>query len=275
MKNTTATFLAAWCCSVAATAALARAGEPCFKIVVHRSNPTAELASSKTSRMFLKRITKWPDGTRIVPVDLKPQSPIRKQFSRTIHGKSVTAIKSYWQRMIFSGRDVPPQELAGDREVLDFVRHEPGAIGYVDCTHTGAPGVTTFDAGLRNDDPIFHAGVRGGHLWLGDGDSEEVLAAAIPTAIDLPRTETSRTVSSWGELRILHTGSCGTGGRWVFLHSRLDREVAIEIRHRITDGDTLRFRDARTHKLPAGGLHYLGCSKDGSFEHAFILGDLR
>ena len=43
----------------------------------------------------------------------------------------MTAVKSFWQRMIFSGRGVPPVEKDTDEEVLSYVGANAGAIGYL------------------------------------------------------------------------------------------------------------------------------------------------
>jgi len=56
---------------------------------------------------------------------------VRRRFSEQVLNRSVTAVRSYWQQIIFSGRDVPPPELGGDAEVLEFVKKHVGAIGYV------------------------------------------------------------------------------------------------------------------------------------------------
>ena len=73
--------------------------------------------------MFLKKTRTWSESDLPVElVDQREKSPVRAAFTRAIHdGKKVSAIKSYWNRRIFSGRDVPPLELASDQEVLDFV----------------------------------------------------------------------------------------------------------------------------------------------------------
>ncbi len=103
-----------------------------FQVVIHAENPTVELPASTVSRMFLKKLKRWPHGVRVVPIDLQAKSDVRKDFTRAVHKKSVTAIKSFWQRMIFSGRgDPPPLEESSEEAVLDFVRSNPGAIGYV------------------------------------------------------------------------------------------------------------------------------------------------
>ena len=56
---------------------------------------------------------------------------MRGSFSKAIHGKSVSAVKAYWQQRVFSGRDVPPLEKDSDASVVNYVRNNPGAIGYV------------------------------------------------------------------------------------------------------------------------------------------------
>ncbi len=105
-----------------------------FVIVVNAANDTEVLDAKQTSHMFLKKIRQWEDGLEVAPVDLSSSSTVRNSFSIAIHGRSMASVKSYWQQMIFSGRDVPPPEKADDQEVLDFVAANPGAIGYISAT---------------------------------------------------------------------------------------------------------------------------------------------
>ncbi len=102
-----------------------------YRVVVHESNPVRSLSADRVSKLFLKKVTRWNDGREVEPVDLDDDSPVREAFSESIHGKDVASIKSYWQKMIFSGRATPPPELSSDAEVLAYVRSNPGAIGYV------------------------------------------------------------------------------------------------------------------------------------------------
>jgi hypothetical protein len=83
---------------------------------------------------FFKRTTRWGDGQVIRPVDLRPDSPVRREFSNRVLKRSVMAVRSYWQQRIFSGRELPPPELESDAAVLRFVQGSPGAIGYVSAT---------------------------------------------------------------------------------------------------------------------------------------------
>ncbi len=109
----------------------AAAAEPReFKVVVHPANPAAELDRDALSRLFLKKALRWPDGVAVQPVE--PADPaVRAAFAEQVHRRSLNAVRSYWTQLIFSGRDVPPLERAGDAEVVAYVRATRGAVGYV------------------------------------------------------------------------------------------------------------------------------------------------
>lgn len=106
----------------------AQAGD--FKVVVHPDNPVGALTVAQVSRLFLKKTLGWAEGRPVQPVE--PASPaLRERFAQAVHGKSLNAVRSYWNQLIFSGRDVPPLVKPDDAGVLALVRADPGAIGYV------------------------------------------------------------------------------------------------------------------------------------------------
>lgn len=101
-----------------------------FKVIVHPENPVTSLTKKEASNLFLKKLTRWEEtGTRVEPVDL--DDDVRDAFSKEVLGRSVSAVKSFWQKQIFAGREVPPPELRSEPEVIAFVAGRPGAIGYV------------------------------------------------------------------------------------------------------------------------------------------------
>lgn len=111
------------------------------KVVVHTSNDSDSISKAKVADLFLKRVTRWENGRAVTPVDQSEKSPVRTAFSKELLGKEVAWVKSYWQKMIFSGRATPPAELPSDREVLELVRTNPDAIGYVSDAATLPGGV--------------------------------------------------------------------------------------------------------------------------------------
>ena len=110
-----------------------------FLLVVHRTNPASEVTPELVAEAFLKKTTRWGNGETIRPVDLPPDSAIRRRFSASVLKRSVAAVRSYWQQRIFTGRDVPPPELDSDEAVVRYVAKYEGAIGYV------APGAKLAD----------------------------------------------------------------------------------------------------------------------------------
>jgi ABC-type phosphate transport system substrate-binding protein len=106
--------------------------KPIFKVIVHAENPVQRLTKQELSQLFLKKVKQWQESNdAVLPVDLVDNSPIRQDFSETIHGRDVASIKAYWQKQIFSGRGVPPEEKKSDEEVLKYVSENPGAVGYL------------------------------------------------------------------------------------------------------------------------------------------------
>jgi ABC-type phosphate transport system substrate-binding protein len=114
-----------------ASTAVVAEEHPAYRVVVHPSNSASSVDRKFLSDAFLKKATRWSGGEVIRPVDLDAESPVRRRFSQEVLGRSVSAVKSYWQQVIFSGRDVPPPELDTDEQVIRYVVKSPGAVGYV------------------------------------------------------------------------------------------------------------------------------------------------
>ena len=102
-----------------------------FRVIVHPDNPVTSISKDDLSKLFLKKTSRWDDGTVAAPVDLGRQSSVREDFTKEIHGRSLSSILSFWQRQIFSGRGSPPAELNTEAEAVQFVKANRGAVGYV------------------------------------------------------------------------------------------------------------------------------------------------
>lgn len=105
-----------------------------YKIIVNKSNPVSSMTKQEVSKMFLKKTLKWDNNQTVLPVDLTEDNPAWETFSKEIHRRDLKKVKAYWQKMIFSGRAVPPPEKVNESEVLAYVQSNPGAIGYVSAS---------------------------------------------------------------------------------------------------------------------------------------------
>jgi ABC-type phosphate transport system substrate-binding protein len=109
----------------------AGAQAPEYKIIVNAANPVTTLSREHVTRIFLKKVSTWPNGQPAAPVDLRSGSPTRRAFSRVVLGKDPAEVAAYWNQLIFSGRGLPPPTKSSDSEVLAYVRDNPNAVGYV------------------------------------------------------------------------------------------------------------------------------------------------
>jgi len=128
MRTTLVTLLALGALCIAGGVGAETRG---YKLVVNKANAASSLERGEVAKMFMKQSMKWAGGQAVAPVDQSPSAAVRERFSTDIHGKTVGAVQSAWQRVIFSGRGVPPPEVASDEAVIAFVAEHPGGIGYV------------------------------------------------------------------------------------------------------------------------------------------------
>lgn len=105
--------------------------DPGFVVVVHADNPVEQLDAGLVARAFLDKLDRWDGGQPVEPIDLRDDHPTREAFSRAVIGRSVEAVKSFWQRSAFSGQGTPPPEVATASEVFAFLQQHPGGIAYV------------------------------------------------------------------------------------------------------------------------------------------------
>jgi ABC-type phosphate transport system substrate-binding protein len=117
--------------ALAAGPASADPARPPYVLIVHPGSRPQALDRKFLAEVFLRRTTRWPDDTPILPVDLAPDTRARARFSQDVLARSVASVRSYWQQRIFSGQGLPPPELGDDDAVVSYVLSHPGAIGYV------------------------------------------------------------------------------------------------------------------------------------------------
>ena len=94
---------------------------------VHVATP---LPLNEIAAIYLLRVTTWPDGSHIVPVNREVTSPIRGEFTSRVLQQNNAALAIYWNEMHFMGK-MPPVVQESNQAVIAFIRNVPGAIGYI------------------------------------------------------------------------------------------------------------------------------------------------
>ena len=109
-----------------------------ISVIISANNPNSSLDQAAVSKIFLGKAKRFPDGTQAVPVDQDEESTTREAFNTTVLGKSDSQLKSYWSRLIFTGKGTPPKQSGDDASVKELVAKNPNIIGYIDSSAVDA-----------------------------------------------------------------------------------------------------------------------------------------
>ena len=101
-------------------------------VVVNPQNPVAMLGHRELVDIYMGRTQHFPNGALVLRLDQAPDSAVREAFYRALVNKSVGEVKAYWAKMLFTGRASPPQVVDSSTSVLNAVRENANAIGYLD-----------------------------------------------------------------------------------------------------------------------------------------------
>ncbi|WP_035479268.1 phosphate ABC transporter substrate-binding protein [Aliagarivorans marinus] len=106
-------------------------------VIVNSANG-ASIDQGDIKKLFLGKAKKFSDGSSATPVNLPANSALREAFDNQALGKSPQQMKSYWSKLIFTGKGQPPEELADDAAVIQWVTSNADAIGYIDAASATA-----------------------------------------------------------------------------------------------------------------------------------------
>lgn len=102
-------------------------------VIVSADSTIEQLNKGDVSDIFLAKKSAFPNGASAVPVDQVENSADRETFHEMVTGMSGRQLKSYWSKLVFSGKGEPPKEVS-DAEIVSEVAADPSKIGYVDSS---------------------------------------------------------------------------------------------------------------------------------------------
>jgi hypothetical protein len=102
-----------------------------FVVIVHPSNRFDALSRSKLSFLFLRKVSRWPWGAEVEPVDLPPNQPVRLEFMRQVLRATERDLDQYWIDQTTTRGVSRPVQVTGAAEAKSVVAMRPGAIAYI------------------------------------------------------------------------------------------------------------------------------------------------
>ncbi len=100
-------------------------------VVVSSQSPVRTLAQKDVLALYTGRTRTVPGGEPATPLDQQRDGTVRAVFYQALTGMDIARINSYWARLHFTGQVQPPQAVGDDGAVIQRLRVDPGAIGYV------------------------------------------------------------------------------------------------------------------------------------------------
>ncbi|MCG8671838.1 MAG: hypothetical protein MI867_20710 [Pseudomonadales bacterium] len=106
--------------------------EAAIVVVVNNANPTEKMSERELIDMYMGRNLYFANGQLALRLDHSPKSSVRRDFYRQLVGKTVAQVNAYWARLLFTGTAAPPHVIPDKSEVIEAVKKNVNAIGYID-----------------------------------------------------------------------------------------------------------------------------------------------
>lgn len=100
-------------------------------VIVNPAN-SGNFTQADIQNIYLAKTKTFSDGTNAAPVNLAEGSPVRTAFEEKVCDKTDSQMKSYWAKLLFTGKAIPIKQLENDQAIIDFVGSNKNAIGYVE-----------------------------------------------------------------------------------------------------------------------------------------------
>ena len=98
-------------------------------IIVNENGPLTHISKAEVREIYLGE-TRFVEGIRIIPIQ-GPEGPLKESFLTIVIGQPSKAYKLHWTKKVFQeGISLPPVK-GHPAEIIEWVKEQPGAIGYV------------------------------------------------------------------------------------------------------------------------------------------------
>ena len=102
-------------------------------VIVHRENPVHTLTARQVSDFYLGRARNIESSELLNIYEQPVDSTLREKFFHGLNGMNLKQLNAYWARLRFSGEVLPPISLPDSLAMLNTVRRDRNAMGYVDA----------------------------------------------------------------------------------------------------------------------------------------------
>lgn len=105
-------------------------------VVASVNSPLTQITARDLQHIYMGRRRALVGAEETRPIDQPALSPLREAFYKSITGMNLSQINSYWARLLFTGQTIPPSVETSEAAVLNRLKQDPKALGYVEVRPT-------------------------------------------------------------------------------------------------------------------------------------------
>ncbi|MCY7297370.1 phosphate ABC transporter substrate-binding protein [Alteromonas sp. a30] len=99
-------------------------------VIVNSSNDVV-MAKSDVRRIYMGKSGQFPNGKPTKAMNYESNNALRHQFDKGLLNRDPAQIQALWAKLVFTGQGIPPTIAANPQDMINFVKSEPNAIGYI------------------------------------------------------------------------------------------------------------------------------------------------
>ena len=103
-------------------------------VVAHPSASDAAIIGPVIKKIYMGRMNTFPSGNPLVAVEQPSGSATMQEFHSKVTKKTPDQLRSYWAKMVLSGKGIKLGVLQNDAEVKAWVASHPDGLGYIDAS---------------------------------------------------------------------------------------------------------------------------------------------
>ena len=89
-------------------------------------------------KIYLGKTKSFPSGNKVKVYSLTSSQADTAYFRKKALKKSNSQFKSYWSKLAFTGKGKPATELESAAELIDAIKKNPNAIGFINASDVSA-----------------------------------------------------------------------------------------------------------------------------------------
>lgn len=99
-------------------------------VVASAKSTASNMNLEKTNHVFLGKDSAFPDNRKTHLIDLNDDAT-RTVFDMKVMDKTPRQVKSYWSRLVFIGKELPPKDANDPAALKKMLNDDLDAVGYM------------------------------------------------------------------------------------------------------------------------------------------------